>query len=199
MKNFADILRLPEGPARTAALVSWLQGLYEDETDKPILVGGAAVELYTGGAYVTGDLDLVGTVPPSVASNLRDAGFERRGRHFVHEAGQIFIEFPSSTLGIDEEPVVLEVERCRVLIVEPEALVADRLAAWQAWKSPEDGVNAWLVTRSREIDLKRVGQLAEERGVQEAAQALMRAVQEWRGRDPAREELTAWAQAIPGK
>lgn len=191
------ILSFPEGPRRTAALVAWLQGLYDTDLEKPILVGGAAVELYSGGAYTTGDLDFVGSVPPAVASALEDAGFDRRGRHWIHEAGEIFIEFPSSGLDGGEESVTLEAEGHNVVVVDPEALIADRLAAWQAWKSPEDGVNAWLVARGRKLDLQRVDALAEAKGVSAAATAFTKAVDNWRDRDPTRKELVAWAKAIP--
>ncbi|MGB5814115.1 MAG: hypothetical protein WBH85_14290 [Thermoanaerobaculia bacterium] len=177
--------------------MSWLQDLYETDSEKPILVGGAAVELYTGGAYSTGDLDFVGNVPPAVAAALREAGFERRGRHWMHEAGEIFIEFPSSGLDSGEESVILEVEDQRVVVVDPEALIADRLAAWQVWKSAEDGVNAWLITRGRKLDLHRVDTLAEAKGVSAAARALAEVVGRWQDADPTREELVAWAETFP--
>ncbi len=197
MKSFEETLSLPEGPKRTAALVAWLQGIYPTDDEKPVLVGGAAVELYTGGAYTTGDLDFVGTVPPPVAERLKEVGFKQRGRHWVHDAEEIFIEFPSSGLDGGEEPIVLEVEGERLLVVEPEALVADRLAAWQVWQSPEDGVNAWLVTRGRRLDLHRVGALAEAKGVSSAANRLVDVIERWQERDPTEEELVAWAKAIP--
>ncbi len=66
------------GPERTAALVAWFQGLFEDRSEAPVLVGGGAVELYTGGAYVTGDLDFVGSTTDSVAERLQEEGFKRR-------------------------------------------------------------------------------------------------------------------------
>ena len=199
MKGFEEILSLPEGTRRTAALVAWLQGIYATDDEKPVLVGGAAVELYTGGAYTTGDLDFVGTVPQPVAERMKEVGFRKRGRHWLHEGGKIFIEFPSSGLDGGEEPIVLEVEGERLLVVEPEALVADRLAAWQVWQSPEDGVNAWLVTRGRRLDLHRVGALAEAKGVSSAANRLVDVIERWQERDPTEEELVAWAKAIPEK
>jgi hypothetical protein len=194
-----NILSLPEGPGRTAALAAWLQSLYDTDLEKPILVGGAAVELYTGGAYTTGDLDFVGRVPPAVSRTLEDAGFSRRGRHWIHEAGEIFLEFPSSRLENGEESVILEVEGHRVVVVDPEALIADRLAAWQAWQSPEDGVSAWLLTRGSKPDLKRVRSLAESKGVPEAAGRLSEAVERWKRHDPTREELVEWAENHPGE
>ncbi len=195
--DFQRILSLPEGTRRTAALVAWVQGLYDPGDEKPILVGGAAVELYTGGAYSTGDLDFVGNVPQSVAKELEEAGFDRRGRHWIHDLGEIFIEFPSSGLDVGEEWITLEVEGERIAVVEPEALVADRLAAWQVWKSPEDGVNAWLITRGRNLDLDRVDVMAKTKGVSPAARRLAEAIEHWQDRDPTEEELVAWAKAIP--
>ena len=193
------ILALPEGPRRTAAVVAWLQTQYGEDLEKPVLVGGAAVELYTGGAYTTGDLDFVGRVPPAVATALEKSGFVRRGRHWVHEEGEIFIEFPSSSLDSDEESVILEAEGQRILVVEPEALIADRLAAWQIWESPEDGINAWLLARGRKLDRSKVDALAAAKGVTAAAQALARAIERWQDRDPTEEELVSWAQIVPGE
>lgn len=198
MKGLDEILALSDGPDRTAALVGWVQGWFEED-QVPVLVGGAAVELYTGGGYTTGDLDFVGSVPQTVAKAFESAGFERRGRHWVHEQGQVFIEFPSAALDEGETAVVLDVRGHRVIAVEPEALVADRLAAWQAWGSPEDGVNAWLVARSQKLDLERVEALAGEKGVSAAAARLAEALECWRNRDPEQEELVEWAETIPSE
>jgi len=197
VNDLATILSLPEGVRRTAALVAWVQGIYGLENPKPILVGGAAVELYTGGAYTTGDLDFVGSVPSVVSKALEKAGFERRGRHWIHDPGQIFIEFPSSSLDSGEESIILEVEGEEVVVVEPEALVADRLAAWQVWESPQDGVNAWLITRGRSLDMNRINALARAKGVSAAAERLVEIVERWQERDPTDEELMRWATAIP--
>lgn len=82
-----------------------------------MLVGGAAVELYTGGAYVTGDLDLVGSVPRDVAAALRDSGFSRKGRHWLHEKGQVFVEFPGEALREGERRARLRVGEHEVVVV----------------------------------------------------------------------------------
>lgn len=197
MSKLKDILALPEGVRRTAALVAWVQGIYGVDDPKPILVGGAAVELYTGGAYTTGDLDFVGSVPAAVAKALAEAGFERRGRHWIHDPGRIFLEFPAAGLDPGEESITLEVEGERIVVVEPEALVADRLAAWQVWESPQDGVNAWLIARGRSLDFQRIEALAGVRGVSAAAAKLAEIVERWQERDPTEEELEQWARDIP--
>lgn len=48
-----EILTLESGPRRTARFAHWLQEIARRCGESvPILVGGSAVELYTGGAYV---------------------------------------------------------------------------------------------------------------------------------------------------
>ena len=65
--DFETILALPEGIERTAALAAWFQSLFSPGAEVPILVGGAAVEIYSGGAYTSGDLDFVGEVDAGLA------------------------------------------------------------------------------------------------------------------------------------
>jgi hypothetical protein len=195
--KISSILELRESPERTAALAEWLQSLYAD--DPPILVGGSAVELYTGGAYRSGDLDFVGSVPGAVADALVAAGFRRSGRHWVHEGAQVFLEFPGSTLHIDDEVVDVRVGASRVRAISPEALLVDRLAAWQHWKSAEDAVNAWLLWRAMAMRTHRLQRFARKEGVEPALRELLQAAKRWRGTEPRREELEEWARRLPGE
>ncbi len=151
-----EILAAPEGVEKTARLAAWVQGLFSRGLE-PVLVGGAAVELYTAGAYTTGDLDMVGTVPAAVADALVREGFVRRGRHWIHEAGQVYLEFPGSALAEGESAVRVEVAGCEVVAIAPEDLLAERLGAWKHWRSAVDGVNAWLLLQAL------AGRLDEER------------------------------------
>jgi hypothetical protein len=86
--SFKKILIMAESPERTAAIAQWVQSLYP-EKDIPILVGGSAVELYTGGAYITGDLDFVGHVPTQARKALTVAGFVKLGKNWIHEGEDI--------------------------------------------------------------------------------------------------------------
>jgi DNA-binding XRE family transcriptional regulator len=47
--DFGTAISQPEGPGRTAAIAAWVQSLFADENQVPVLVGGAAVEILTGG------------------------------------------------------------------------------------------------------------------------------------------------------
>ena len=151
------------------------------------------MELYTGGAYTTGDLDFVGTLPDRVAEALRDAGFRRRGRHWLHRDGQIFIEFPGSALGAGEMGVRLRHGESHVVIVDVEALLVDRLAAWEFWRSGVDGIAALQLLRiqGHNMDEERLEDLVDAR---ELSSALARARRFLAAEPNAdEEEMATWA------
>lgn len=190
--DIRTILKIEEGPRRTSALAAWFQGLYPVESDKPVLVGGAAVELYTRGAYRTSDLDFVGRVPPGVQQALRQAGFQRRGRHWVYEAGRLFIELPSPSFDHPARVDTVQLDEWSVLVLSPEDVLVDRLASWVFWSAPVDGINAFLLWKDRgsALDLEWLEQRARQEGVADAL-ASLREVSE---QNPAMEEVERWAQ-----
>jgi hypothetical protein len=49
-----------------------------------VIVGGHAVEYYTGGAYTTGDLDLLTPDKQPLAGLLMEWGFQLEGRIYWH-------------------------------------------------------------------------------------------------------------------
>ena len=196
--NIKEVLALDEGPARTAALVAWLQGLF-DEGSVPIVVGGVAVELYTGGAYTTGDIDLVGSVSPRAAQALKKVGFDRHGRHWVLESAQVFVEFQGEALDPDEKSSWLEFEGHRVRVISIEDLLVDRLGAWQYWQSAVDGVNAlflWQVQKER-IDAERLEHRVIRAGWQKALNSLVQFAEKWALEKPPADEVERWANAGP--
>lgn len=194
------ILALAEGPRRTALLVAWFQGLFPGGEEPPILVGGAAVELFTSGAYTTGDLDFVGRVPPSVAAQLAAAGFERRGRHWAHDGGRVFLELPGRTLEPPSKPVRLRRAGNDLLVIGPEALLADRLAAWKFWGSSVDAANALLLIQAlgERLDGRLAARLARSLEVDDERVRLTRFARKLAGRTPTREELGRWLGRRPG-
>ena len=160
-----------------------------------MLVGGAAVELYTGGGYTTGDLDFVGSVPGAVSRVLESEGFRRVGRHWVHEKGQVFIELPGDSLRDGERAAELRRAGVIVRAIGPEELLVDRLAAWQFWGSEQDGVNAFLIWRANRLDEKRLRVLAAAREVSAALASLAAFRRSLRGKTPTPKRLEQWAKA----
>lgn len=197
--RFEKILALDEGPSRTAAVVSWIQSLYQNEDDAPVLVGGAAVELYTAGAYTTGDVDFVGHVQPVVARTLESAGFERHGRHWIHESAQEFVEFPGSSLDPEEVATWVVLGGQRVRIISAEDLLVDRLGAWEYWRSSVDGANAYLLWKAQEerIDQSRLERRVTQAGWRKAYRALICFASRWENGEPTLEQVEEWAVAGP--
>ena len=195
--RFRKAAALREGPGRVAAIAAWVQSLFSDKESRPVLVGGAAVELYTGGAYRTGDLDFVGTPGPEVVNLLESAGFQRLGRHWVNEQHKVFLEFPGEALGELESTAVIRVGAHSVLIVSLEDLIVDRLAAWRFWKSDIDAINAYLLARAQgvELDEVRLRRLAENADVERALDQLDGFLARHEDTEPNQSELEEWSRS----
>lgn len=65
---------------------------------RPIVVGGSAVEFYTTGGYASADMDLVMLHPEDADRVLGASGFERRGRYWSLPDTDLLVEFPGQTL-----------------------------------------------------------------------------------------------------
>ncbi len=192
--DFPALLQLEQGVERTTALAAWFQGLYGASPAVPILVGGGAVEIYTAGAYTTGDLDFVGDLSAAVERQLGQAGFVRQGRHWVHEAGQVFIELPGSALEPHERADEVHFGSWTVLVLSPEDTLVDRLAGWQFWHSTADAYAALLLWRESptRLDRKRLASTAAARGVTQSLARLERLARKLGGSEPALEDVERW-------
>ena len=195
--SFDAILDREPGPSRTAGIAAWFQSLYGENAEVPVLVGGAAVELYTRGAYTTGDLDFVGDVPREVEDQLSAAGFAKKGRHWVHTEGQIFIELPARAFDQETQTDTVVFDDQTIVVVSPEDLLVDRLAAWQFWKVTVEGINAFLLwgDRGPEMNAARLENLAEKAGLRTALQSL-RSFAAQGQENPSMEEVERWARRV---
>lgn len=111
-----------------------------DDAIEPILVGGAALEIYTEGGYATGDVDLALPNVSEVDRAFADLGFRKQGRFWVREDLDLFFEAPAPA-GLPGETsprTELDVEGMRVVVIGLEDLLLDRLRAAVHWQSLED-------------------------------------------------------------
>jgi excisionase family DNA binding protein len=143
--------------------------------NRPIIVGGQAVEFYTAGGYATRDIDLVAPDAAGVGRVLDRWGFRKTGRFWVREDLGLAVEVPGSVLAGDAERVTeVEIEGLKVYLIGIEDIIVDRLNAFVHWSSSDDG--AWAremsLLNSGDIDWEYLEKRAEAEGVLEAARSL---------------------------
>jgi hypothetical protein len=166
-------LRLPDGPRRTAALVSWFQSLYRTGP-APVLVGRAAAQLHARAGGAGGDLDFVGDVTADAASSLRRIGFREQDRRWTLPSDGIVLDLPAARLTECEAPFSLDVDDMHVLTLSPEDAIVDRLAAWQRKGTPSDALAAYRILHAprRALEAGRLEERARRRGVLRALDRL---------------------------
>lgn len=136
-----DALAEEHDPARRrlVALALAADRLAEDGFE-PILVGGAALEVYTAGGYATGDVDLALPTAPEVDRAFADLGFRKQGRFWLRDDLDLVFEAPAPA-GLPGETAprtVLSVEGLRVVVIGIEDLLLDRVRGAVHWRSDED-------------------------------------------------------------
>ncbi|HEX9697287.1 MAG TPA: hypothetical protein VGB64_13360 [Actinomycetota bacterium] len=94
-----------------------------------IVVGGTAEEYWTRDAYHPTDLDICAPVSRSDERRLRDAGFDREGRHWFHPGvPTVAVEFPDSVIDGDPSKAITEhVGGADVKVIGVDDLYLDRL------------------------------------------------------------------------
>lgn len=113
----------------------------------PILVGGAAAELYSGSTLATGDFDVIARQDAFEAA-LRAHGFVRPSgpgmltRGWVHPDLQLGFEVVGSTLldglaDLDRVRLFDAANGAQFLTIAPEDLIADRLGQYASGTAPE--------------------------------------------------------------
>jgi hypothetical protein len=137
MKNL-DLLQTDDPVKKRAYFIALLsEEITERGGQMPIVVGGEALELYTQGSYTTGDIDLKApyTITEAV---LREWGFTKRGRVWLNESYDLYIDLLGEKLeeGAEAEKrtEVIEIadgKTIRVLSIED--LIIDRLNAFKWW------------------------------------------------------------------
>lgn len=128
------------------ARVSW--ALSAQGYEAPVLVGGAAVELYSTGAILTGNFDIVTARQAAFESVLQEHGFVRPSglgvatRGWVHPEFRLGFEVVSSTL-LDR---LADRERIKMIdlgedgsasIISLEDMIADRMGQFALKTAPE--------------------------------------------------------------
>jgi hypothetical protein len=147
---------------------------------RPIVVGGSAVEFYTGGEITSGDFDLVAVDEDIIGEALLDVGFRREDRRgvqlggFYHPDLLIGVEFVTGPLFDGRTDmnrlrlvVVDEEQNARIILPPPEDVIADRLAQYASDPKGRDDMleqARLLVLLAEDLDLNYLRRRAVEEG-----------------------------------
>lgn len=111
--------------------------LREHGVNLPIVVGGAALEIYTLGQYMSHDIDLKSNFEVTMRV-LREMGFKNDGRSLMYSKEfDILVDWQGGTLeeGKEAEDRVLKVNAINgqepVVLISIEDLIVDRLEAYK--------------------------------------------------------------------
>jgi hypothetical protein len=115
----------------------------ERGASRPVIVGGGAVEYYTGSEFMSGDFDLVAPHDDIVSEALIEVGFRREDRQgflfggFYHPELLIGVEFVSEALfdgRTDRRRLHVAIfddqQSAKVIFPPVEDMIADRLAQY---------------------------------------------------------------------
>ena len=102
----------------------------------PVLVGGSAVQLYTGGNYMSIDMDIYLDDILPATNLLKEHGFIKTGRHYFSVEYDLLAEFVNGH--VPEKISEIEYMGKTVLISSSEEMIIDRLNAAKWRNIPKD-------------------------------------------------------------
>lgn len=103
---------------------------------KTYLVGGEAVEVYTSGQFITGDIDLVVSDREKAVKLLESLGFTRTSRVWVNENLNLTVDIVGTALsGSEEKTRTLKVAGYTLKVAGIEDLIIGRLTSYKYWKT----------------------------------------------------------------
>jgi hypothetical protein len=123
---------------RKLLLVGYLSDRLARNKGTIFLVGGQAVETYTGGVFTTGDIDITTTDTQATEVLLLKLGFDKEGIVWVSPRLGMGVHLVASYPRRSLRARTIGVDGYSVRIVGVEDLVVDRLSAAKFWKSERD-------------------------------------------------------------
>ncbi len=137
----------PELIAALRLLAEVSAAMHRRGLPRPILVGGAAVEYYSGSAMMTGDIDLASPVQPELEEELAKLGFTRpigpghTPLGWVHPELKLGFEVVcSSPMGGGIDParlVLIDLAGGEFASLSVEDIIADRMGQFASGTAPE--------------------------------------------------------------
>lgn len=161
--------------------------------DGLMVVGGSAIEIYTGGSYVSGDIDYVADSREAIARVLRRWGFKEEGKWFSKKTWSLFVDV-METHGTGSRRlsrvIITKVGPFRIAAIED--LLVKRMREAISWQGREEAFDqAVLLARHADsVDWKHVEFFASKENWLPQYRRLRREGKDRVGRRPGRSRAT---------
>jgi len=135
------------------------------------VVGGSAVALWDPLVHVSRDIDLVGVALPMQVDEVLvgEFGFEKHGRHWVHDRLGLAVEVPAWVLEPDGAAIAT-IDGIRVISLED--LILDRVDQWHATGAFEAWRQASRLLAHPRLDRGLLNERASQLGTSDALTAV---------------------------
>ena len=165
-KSFISKLRKePNQLRKKMLLLGYVTSQLEKKKQSIFLVGGQAVETYTAGQFLTGDIDVTTSDSAMTQKVLKSLGFEEIGMIWLNKplgiAFHIVGYFPP------ERSRTIRIGPYKARIVGVEELILDRLSAAKFWNIPADYEKARVLYDNfeKQIDKDYLREIAKKKKV----------------------------------
>ena len=165
-KSFISRVRKePNELRKKMLLLGYVTSKLEKKKQSIFLVGGQAVETYTAGQFLTGDIDVTTSDSATTQKVLKSLGFEEIGMIWLNKplgiAFHIVGYFPP------ERSRTIRVGPYKARIVGVEELILDRLSAAKFWNIPADYEKAKVLYDNfeKQIDKDYLREIAKKKKV----------------------------------
>jgi len=165
-KSFISRLRKePNQLRKKMLLLGYVTSQVEKKKQSIFLVGGQAVETYTAGQFLTGDIDVTTSDSATTQKVLKSLGFEEIGMIWLNKplgiAFHIVGYFPP------ERSRTIRIGPYKARIVGVEELILDRLSAAKFWNIPADYEKAKVLYDNfeKQIDKDYLREIAKKKKV----------------------------------
>jgi hypothetical protein len=148
-----------------------------------VLIGGAAVSIYSDNVYQTYDLDFMSEYRTDlIAIALEPLGFKKggQGRYFASPDTDFLLEFPSGNLSFGEmdmpvaSAATLSDPLGEIRVITPTQSVMDRLSAYLHWKDEGSFEQAVMVAERNSLDWDLLNRWIEGEGAESSIIDLLR-------------------------
>ncbi len=176
-RGFLSQLKKEQNPLKMKMLLlGYVTDRLEKKAQHVVLVGGQAVETYTGGQFLTGDVDITTTDPKTTEEILTSLGFKKESMIWLNKQLGVAIQIVGHILtGSFEKTHTIQTGPYNMKVIGVEDLIIDRLTRAKFWKSPGDLEKAKVLCANfkKQIDEGYLKETAKKRDVEDFLHRLL--------------------------